>query len=137
MRGLQGKDVLVTDTEEQVHACVRRVRETGVRDVLVGAFADASTGVGAGVGAEEARLRHREPSTAPARAAEKVLRIHGLSDEARQRFSTFVHWSYGTGWGWPAPPSAPRDCFHHLVYEISTGLTYELLGHRRHHDSRM
>jgi uncharacterized membrane protein YagU involved in acid resistance len=126
----------------------------------------------------EARLRHREPSTAPARAAEKVLRIHGLSDEARQRFSTFVHWSYGTGWGvarsalgavgLPATLAAPVhftamwggaavmlpalqvtppvtrwgrtevaiDVFHHLVYEISTGLTYELLTHQRHSDSK-
>jgi hypothetical protein len=127
----------------------------------------------------EARLRGRQPSTAPARAAEKVLRIHGLSEKAHQRFSTFVHWSYGTGWGvarsalgaaglppavaapihfsamWggalvmlPALKVTPPvtrwgraevgiDVFHHLVYEISTGLTYELLAQRRNQDSRM
>jgi uncharacterized membrane protein YagU involved in acid resistance len=48
----------------------------------------------------EARLRGREASTAPARAAQKVLGIEEFrSAENQQRFSTAVHWSYGTGWG--------------------------------------
>jgi hypothetical protein len=48
----------------------------------------------------EAHLRHREPSTTPARAAQKVLGIERFpSEEAESRFSTFVHWSNGTGWG--------------------------------------
>lgn len=48
----------------------------------------------------EARLRHRDPSTAPARAAQKVLGIEDFpSPAAQERFSTLVHWSYGTGWG--------------------------------------
>jgi hypothetical protein len=48
----------------------------------------------------EARLRHREPSTTPARAAQKVLHIDQFpSAEVEGRFSTLVHWSYGTGWG--------------------------------------
>jgi hypothetical protein len=48
----------------------------------------------------EARIRHRPPSTAPARAAQKVLRIEEFhSPQAQNRFSTFVHWAYGTGWG--------------------------------------
>jgi hypothetical protein len=48
----------------------------------------------------EARLRGREPSTAPARAAQKVLGIREFaSPEAQERFSNAVHWGYGTGWG--------------------------------------
>src|SRR5882724_3039647 len=48
----------------------------------------------------EQKLRGRPPSTAPADAAAKVLRIKGFSSEkAHNRFSNVVHWSYGTGWG--------------------------------------
>ena len=48
----------------------------------------------------EARLRGREFSNAPAKAAEKVLGIdHFASPQAESRFSNLVHWGYGTGWG--------------------------------------
>lgn len=48
----------------------------------------------------EARLRGREASTAPARAAERVLGIERFATPAAEyRFSTLVHWGYGTGWG--------------------------------------
>jgi hypothetical protein len=48
----------------------------------------------------EQKARGREASTAPARAAEKLLGIEKFrSDAAEQRFSTLVHWAYGTGWG--------------------------------------
>lgn len=48
----------------------------------------------------EARLRRREASTAPARAAQRVLGIESFrSEEKQERFSTLVHWGYGTGWG--------------------------------------
>lgn len=122
----------------------------------------------------EAHLRHREASTAPARAAQKLLGIEEFpSEQSQERFSTLVHWSYGTGWGvarallgavglrpvvampahfaamWggalvmlPALDVTPPvtkwgrtevaiDVFHHVVYEASTGLAYELLTHRR------
>jgi hypothetical protein len=50
----------------------------------------------------EQRLRGREASTAPADAAAKVLGIEGFCDEAAEsRFSTIVHWGYGTAWGVP------------------------------------
>lgn len=121
----------------------------------------------------EARLRGRPASTAPARAAQKVLGIEEfVSEGAQERFSTAVHWGYGTGWGvarallgtlglspavaapthfaamWggalamlpalgvtPPPTRWGReevaiDLFHHLVYEGSTSLAYELLDHR-------
>lgn len=47
----------------------------------------------------EAKVRSREGSTAPADAAAKVLGIKPEGEEEEARFSTVVHWSYGTGWG--------------------------------------
>lgn len=48
----------------------------------------------------EAKLRGRPFSTAPARAAQKVLGIETFSSPAAEaRFSNLVHWGYGTGWG--------------------------------------
>jgi hypothetical protein len=48
----------------------------------------------------EARLRHRQASTAPARATAKALGIAAFdSDLARARFNDLSHWGYGTGWG--------------------------------------
>jgi hypothetical protein len=48
----------------------------------------------------EARLRHRQPSSAPARATAKVLGISSFADEiAHARFNDLAHWGYGTGWG--------------------------------------
>lgn len=48
----------------------------------------------------EQKLRGRPASNAPAKAAETALGIAKFSsDAAEQRFSTLVHWGYGTGWG--------------------------------------
>jgi uncharacterized membrane protein YagU involved in acid resistance len=48
----------------------------------------------------EMRLRDRAGSSAPADATAKVLGIEGFTDDAaKNRFSTVVHWGYGTGWG--------------------------------------
>ena len=48
----------------------------------------------------EARLRHRKPSSAPARATAQVLGITSFADEiARARFNDLSHWGYGTVWG--------------------------------------
>jgi len=47
----------------------------------------------------EMKLRGREGSTAPADAAGKVLGIQPRDPAGKARFSTVVHWSYGTGWG--------------------------------------
>ena len=63
----------------------------------------------------EAKLRGREFTNAPAKAAEKVLGIdHFESPQAESRFSNLVHWGYGTGFGalrgvlgsTPLPPKA-------------------------------
>jgi uncharacterized membrane protein YagU involved in acid resistance len=48
----------------------------------------------------EAKLRGRAFSTAPARAAQRVLGIKEFeSPRDVARFSDLVHWGYGTGWG--------------------------------------
>lgn len=47
----------------------------------------------------EARMRQREPSTAPARAASQVLGVAPVDEQGERRFNTLVHWGYGTGWG--------------------------------------
>jgi hypothetical protein len=48
----------------------------------------------------EARLRHRQASSAPARATAKVLGISEFEDDlAKARFNDLSHWGYGTSWG--------------------------------------
>jgi len=47
----------------------------------------------------EAKVRHREPSTAPADAASKLLGVKPEGDKQAKRFNTIVHWAYGTSWG--------------------------------------
>jgi hypothetical protein len=48
----------------------------------------------------EAKLRGREPSSAPSRATAKVLGIKEFEDSVAQaRFNDLSHWGYGTGWG--------------------------------------
>ena len=47
----------------------------------------------------EMKLRDRPPSSAPARAAAKVLGVEPIGDSERARFANIVHWSYGTAWG--------------------------------------
>ncbi len=46
----------------------------------------------------EARVRGRQPSTAPADAAAKVLGVEPVEGDG-MRFNNAVHWGYGTGWG--------------------------------------
>jgi hypothetical protein len=47
----------------------------------------------------EMKLRGRPPSSAPARAAAKLLGIQPVDKRAEARFSNIVHWGYGTAWG--------------------------------------
>ena len=48
----------------------------------------------------EAKLRKRQFSTAPARAAQKLLGIKEFeSPRDVARFSDLAHWGYGTSWG--------------------------------------
>jgi hypothetical protein len=67
------------------------------RGLLAGAAGTAAMTVSSTL---EARIRRRPFSTAPADAAAKVLGIEAFSGEgAHSRFSSLVHWGYGTGWG--------------------------------------
>lgn len=47
----------------------------------------------------EMRIRGRSASKTAAKAAEKVLGIEPISDQAETRLATLIHWGYGTGWG--------------------------------------
>lgn len=47
----------------------------------------------------EAKVRHREAGTAPADAASKLLGVQPTGEAQAKRFSTLVHWAYGTSWG--------------------------------------
>jgi hypothetical protein len=47
----------------------------------------------------EARVLHREPSTAPADAAARLLGVKPEGEQSAKRFGTVVHWAYGTSWG--------------------------------------
>jgi hypothetical protein len=47
----------------------------------------------------EAKLRGRERSTIPARAASKVLGVAPVDEIGERRFNALVHWGYGMAWG--------------------------------------
>jgi hypothetical protein len=47
------------------------------------------------------KLTGREPSDAPAKAVEKVVKVEPKDEEGEQRLSNLTHWAYGTGWGVP------------------------------------
>jgi hypothetical protein len=47
----------------------------------------------------EMKLRGRPASSTPALAAQKVLGVQPVDEEAEARFSNLVHWGYGTAWG--------------------------------------
>jgi hypothetical protein len=66
------------------------------KGVLAGLAGTAAMTVSSTV---EAKLRGRPFSTAPARAAAKVLGIEFEDARAQARFSDLVHWGYGTAWG--------------------------------------
>jgi hypothetical protein len=76
---------------------IRRIAEGIGKGVLAGTMGTAAMTLSSTL---EARLRRREFSTAPAKAAAKALGIETFEDGmAYGRFSNLVHWGYGTGWG--------------------------------------
>ncbi|HSH22727.1 MAG TPA: hypothetical protein VK975_01545 [Acidimicrobiales bacterium] len=87
----------------------RRGRSANRPPVHLGAVAAAlGTGMAAGVvgtaamtvsSTLEAKLRGREPSTTPARAASKVLGVAPIDEQGEQRFNNIAHGGYGIGWG--------------------------------------
>ncbi len=66
------------------------------RGLLAGAIGTAAMTLSSTL---EMKLRDRAGSTAPADAARKVLRVEPVDEAAEARFSTLVHWGYGTAWG--------------------------------------
>lgn len=76
---------------------MRRLAEALGKGLVAGVAGTAAMTVSSTL---EMKLRGREPSSAPADAAAKVLGIADFVDDAaKQRFGTLVHWGYGTGWG--------------------------------------
>ena len=47
----------------------------------------------------EMKIRGRQASSAPAQAAGKVLGVEPTGETEEARFSSVVHWGYGTSWG--------------------------------------
>lgn len=66
------------------------------RGLVAGAIGTAAMTLSSSI---EAKLRHRKPSFAPAEAASQVLGVTPTTDQGKARFSTVVHWSYGSAWG--------------------------------------
>jgi hypothetical protein len=75
---------------------IREIAEDAGKGLVAGAVGTAAMTVSSMI---ESKLRERESSDAPAQAAGKVLGVQPRDQEGRQRFSTVVHWAYGTGWG--------------------------------------
>jgi hypothetical protein len=75
---------------------LRRLADAIGRGLVAGAVGTALMTLSSTV---EARRRRREPSTAPADAAGKVLGAQPRDEAGGRRFSTIVHWGYGTSWG--------------------------------------
>ncbi|MFI5270296.1 MAG: hypothetical protein ACHQ7M_23190 [Chloroflexota bacterium] len=76
----------------------------------------------------EARIRHREPSTAPADAAAKLLGVKPEGEQQAKRFNTI-----STG-----PPLTKQDAteiaidiWHSVVYAAAAGAAYEALNSTR------
>ncbi|EST34104.1 hypothetical protein N566_18890 [Streptomycetaceae bacterium MP113-05] len=85
-----------------------RIGELGRLGRLGRLPADVGVGLAAGLAGTvamtvsstvEMKLRGRSASDAPAQAAVKVLGVEPRDEGARTRFSTLMHWGYGTGWG--------------------------------------
>ncbi len=66
------------------------------RGLLAGAIGTAAMTLSSTL---EMKLRGRPGSSAPANAASKVLGVEPIDEDAEARFSTLVHWGYGTAWG--------------------------------------
>jgi len=76
---------------------IKSVAEAAGKGLAAGMIGTAAMTVSSTL---EAKLRGRQFSTAPAKAATRALGIEMFDDaDAYARFSTLVHWGYGTGWG--------------------------------------
>ena len=74
---------------------VRTVAEDVGKGLVAGFVGTAAMTVSSSL---EAKLRGRQPSSAPARATAKMLGIKEFEDGiAAARFNALSHWGYGTG----------------------------------------
>ena len=74
---------------------VRTVAEDVGKGLVAGFVGTAAMTVSSSL---EAKLRGRQPSSAPARATAKMLGIKEFEDGiAAARFNDLSHWGYGTG----------------------------------------
>lgn len=87
---------------------MRRARSNGTAIQLGAVAAAVGKGLAAGLAGTaamtvsstlEAKVRGREASTTPARAASKALGVAPVDEQGERRFNNLVHWGYGTGWG--------------------------------------
>jgi hypothetical protein len=82
----------------------RRIRPSPIESLVMGIGRGLLAGL-AGTAAIslsqalEMKLTKREPSTAPADAAGKVVGVRPRHLAGRARFAHIVHWAYGTSWG--------------------------------------
>jgi hypothetical protein len=83
----------------------------------------------------EAKVGHREPSTAPADAASKLLGVKPEGDQQAKRFNIIVHWVYGTSWGavrgllgCTGLPAPAASAVHMLLLWGSEQVTLPALG---------
>jgi hypothetical protein len=75
---------------------LRRFAEAAGRGLVAGAAGTAAMTASSTI---EARMRGREPSDAPVKAAGKAMGVQPRDPKGRARFSRIVHWSYGMSWG--------------------------------------
>lgn len=66
------------------------------RGLLAGLLGTAAMTVSTRI---EMNARKRPASSAPVQAVERSLGVQPTDEQARERFSAVVHWSYGTSWG--------------------------------------
>lgn len=75
---------------------LRTISEAVGKGLLAGLVGTAAMTVSSTL---EMKLRGRSGSDAPAQAAGKLLGVAPTGERERERFSTIVHWGYGTAWG--------------------------------------
>lgn len=73
-----------------------KLAESVGKGIFAGAFGTVMMTISS---TAEMKLRGREGSSAPADAAGKLLGVQPRNPDGKKRFSTAVHYGYGTGWG--------------------------------------
>jgi hypothetical protein len=79
------------------------MKRSGVADTIGKGILAGLAGTAAMTAAQtlEMKLLGGEPSDAPLKAVEKVVKVEPKDEEGEERLSNVTHWAYGTGWGIP------------------------------------